>query len=341
LLGVARGVAAFGLQTSVNTAREMLYMLITAVFFSTVRVTPQLVRFVRNWLLVASGVLIFVAVDFWFHHGFDTYAATGDRAWSALQALIVLETTIITVLFPPFRGLALRLGLPLVGLVVVVLSVQRTVWAAALVAAAVLMTTRQKSRRSKSMAAPRFLVVAALLAVVLLVAAGPPGVTNSLTAGYQQTSISQGSSSTFSWRLQGWSILINRQITGPPVDLLVGSPSGTGYERVIDGLTWTVAPHSEYVSALDETGVVGVALLLWAYVAALRRSRRRLRSPSAFVGQVALLFAVVLPLQLTYFIGYSEGAVVGLMLGLACAFVHGSNQDPSVTSLADRTAVTP
>jgi hypothetical protein len=341
LLGLARGVAAFGLQTSVNNGREMLYMLIAAVFFSTVRVTPELVGSVRNWLLLASGVLIIVAVDFWSQHGFGTYAATGNRALDALQALVVLEATIITVLFPPFRSPALRVGLPLVGLIVVALSIQRTDWAAALVAAAVLMTTRQRSRGSRSMAAPRFLVVAAVLAVVLLVAAGPPGVTNSLTAGYQQTSISQGSSSTFSWRLQGWSILVNRQITGPPVDLLIGSPSGTGYERVIDGATWTVAPHSEYVSALDETGLFGVALLLWAYASALRRSRRRLRSPSPFIGRVALLFTVLLALQLTYFIGYSEGAVVGIMLGLAFGFVHGGNQDPSVSDRGDREAATP
>jgi O-antigen ligase len=232
------------------------------------------------------------------------------------------------------------LVLPLVGLVVVVLSIQRTVWAATLVAAAVLVMTRQKSRGSKSRATPRLLVVAAVVAVVLLIAAGPPGVTNSLTAGYQQTSTEQGSS-TFSFRLQGWSILINRQITGPPVDLVIGSPSGTGYERVIDGITFTVAPHSEYVTALDETGILGVALLVWAYVTALRKSRRRLRSPSAFVGNVALLFTALLALQLTYFIGYSEGAIVGLMLGLACGFVHGSPpRGPSVTDLADRPALT-
>jgi O-antigen ligase len=315
-------------------------MLTAAIFFSTLRVTPQLVRVVRNWFLLASVVLMFVAVDFWLRHGFGTFAATGDRALDGLQALIVLETTIITVMFPPFRGPALRLVLPLVGLVVVVLSIQRTVWAATLVAAAVLVMTRQKSRGSKSRATPRLLVVAAVVAVVLLIAAGPPGVTNSLTAGYQQTSTEQGSS-TFSFRLQGWSILINRQITGPPVDLVIGSPSGTGYERVIDGITFTVAPHSEYVTALDETGILGVALLVWAYVTALRKSRRRLRSPSAFVGNVALLFTALLALQLTYFIGYSEGAIVGLMLGLACGFVHGSPpRGPSVTDLADRPALT-
>ena len=243
LLGMARGAEAFGLQTSVVYAREMLDMVIAGVFFSMVRVTPQLVRFVRNWFLLASGVLTFVAVIFWFQHGFGTYAATGDRALDELQALIV-QTTIITVLFPPFRNLS------------------------------------------------------------------------------------------FSWRLQGWSILINRQISGPHTDLIVGSPSGTGYERVINGSTATVAPHSEYISVLDETGIIGVALLVWVYMRALRKSRRRLRSSSAFVSQVALLFTALLALQLTYFIGYSEGALVGLMLGLA--WIHSRKRPRPVGCLASR-----
>jgi hypothetical protein len=66
-----------------------------------------------------------------------------------------------------------------------------------------------------------------------------------------------------------------------------------------------------------------------------------LRSPSPFIGRVALLFTVLLALQLTYFIGYSEGAVVGIMLGLAFGFVHGGNQDPSVSDRGDREAATP
>ena len=328
LLGMARGAAAFGLQASVVGAREMLAMLTAAIFFSTVRVTPQLVQTVRNWLLLASAVLILVAVNFWLQHGFGTYAATGDRALDGLQALIVLETTIIIVLFPPFRGPVLRLVLPLAGFVVVVLSTQRTVWAAGLVAAAVLVVARQKSRGSTSVAGRRLVVVAAVLAVVLLVAAGPPGVTSSLTAGYDQTSTTQNS--TFSWRLQGWSILINRQIAGPVADLAVGSPSGTGNERVIAGQITTAPAHSEYVETLTLTGVIGLALLVWVYVRALRKSRRRWRSPSAFVGQVALLFTALLALQLTYFVAYSEAAFVGLTLGLACGFIRESDEDPSV-----------
>jgi hypothetical protein len=326
LLSMARGAAAFGLQPSVVAARQILLMLAAAIFFSTVRVTPQLVRAVRNWLLLASAVLILVAVNFWLQHGFGTYAATGSRALDGLQALFVLETTIIVVVFPPFRGLVLGWVVPLVGFIVVVLSVQRTVWAAGLVAAAVLVVARPRSRGSTSIAGRRLLMAAAVLAVILLVAAGPPGVTSSLTAGYQETTTQN---STFSWRLQGWSALINRQRAGPVADLVVGSPSGTGNQSINEAV-FLRAAHSQYVWTFTMTGIIGLALLVWVYVTTLRKSRRRLRSPSAFVGQVALLFTALLALQLTYFVGYSSGGLVGLMLGLACGFLHGSDQDPSV-----------
>jgi hypothetical protein len=327
LLGMARGAAAFGVQTSVVYGREMLAMCTTAVFFSTVRVMPKLIRTVRNWLLATSAVLVFVAVRFWILHGFGTYAATGLRALDGLQALIVLETTIFVALFPLSRGPVLRFITPLFGFVIVLLSIQRTVWAAGIVAVAVLIVAGKESRGTTSRAAQRLLTLAAVLVVVLLAAAGPAQVTNSLTAGIQQTNTQN---STFNWRLQGWSILITRQIDGPTTDLVLGSPSGTGYARVINGGTVTVAPHSEYVSALDETGLVGVALLVWLYAAAFRRCRKRLRSPSPFISQGALMLIVLLALQLTYFIAYSEGTLVGLTLGLAWGFVRGSDQEPMI-----------
>jgi O-Antigen ligase len=324
VLGVARGAAAFGLQSSIVDARGMLYFLTAAVFFSTVRLTPQLVRRMRNWLLLASGVLTVVAISFWAQHGFGTYVTSGARALDSLQALIILEATIFTVVVPPFRGRVLRWVPSLVGILVVVLSIQRTVWAAGLVAAAVLVVTRQRTEKTTSKAAPRVLVVLAALAVLLLAAAGPSSVTSDLAAGYQQTSTSQ--TSTFNWRLQGWSILIDRQVDGPRADLVLGSPSGTGYDRFINGSTVTVAPHSEYVSALEETGLIGLVLLVWVYASAITRSRRRLRSPTAFVSQIALLFMALLALQLTDFVAYSQGAIAGMMLGLALGMGSGREE---------------
>jgi len=328
LLGLARGVASFGVQTPVVFGREMLSMVAAAIFFSTVRVTPELIRTLRNWLLVASTVLLIVAARFWVLHGFGTFASTGQRPLNTFQALIVLETTIFVVLFPPFRSAFLHFITPLVGIVVLLFSIERTVWAAGVVAIVVLVIAGKEVRGSGSLMTRRILAVTGVLAVVLLVAAGPTEVTSSLTSGIQQKSVTQVS--TFSWRLQGWSILITRQLDGPTVDLVLGSPTGTGYDRVVEGVATTAYPHSEYVSTLDLTGLVGVILLLWLYLAAIKRCRKRLRALSPFVNQSALLFIVLMAVQLTFFIGYSEGILVGLMVGLAWGFVHGSSEVPLV-----------
>jgi O-antigen ligase len=122
--------------------------------------------------------------------------------------------------------------------------------------------------------------------------------------------------------------MINRERAGPVVDLVVGSPSGTGNES-INQAVFLRAAHSQYVWTLTMTGIIGLALFVWVYATALRKSRRRLRSPSAFVGQAALLFTALLALQLTFFVGYSSGGLVGLMLGLACGFVDDRSIDRS------------
>jgi hypothetical protein len=314
-LSVLRGLAPFGLQQVAVSASEMLAMLSAALFFSTVRITPSLIRTLRNSFLLAFGVLVCAAAVFWSQHGFDTFATTGDRALNGLQALIVLEATVLMVLFPPVRGSILRFALPLIGVAVVVLSTQRTVWVAGLLAATVLLGARQKNRASNT--ARRLFISAAALAIVLFVAAGPATVTRDLQSGSQQTG-------TFSWRLEGWSTLIHRQLNGSTVDLAVGSPVGTGEDRVLEGQRVTVAAHSEYVSTLDLVGLIGLSLLAWVCGSTLVWSRRRLRATSPFIAQAGLLFVALLALQMVYFFGYSIGALAGLVLGLACGFVRES-----------------
>ena len=56
VLSVVRGLTPFGLQSAVLSAEDMFAMLSTAVFFSTVRITPSLIRTLRNSFLLAFGV---------------------------------------------------------------------------------------------------------------------------------------------------------------------------------------------------------------------------------------------------------------------------------------------
>ncbi len=334
-LSVVRGVVAFGLEESVAAARELLGFATAAAFFSTVSTTPRLIRSVRTWLLAASAVVLAGALGFWVERGFGTYQGSGERALNAQQALIVLMAVVVTIIFPLFRGPILRWAVPAAGVVVLVLSTQRTVWAAAAVATAVLMSARPGGRARAEVNRARLLALGAVLAVVLLVAAGPQGARSDLTTGYERAT---GEETTFSWRLEGWSALLERQLSGTLVDLVIGSPSGTGEARVINGATVEVGAHSMYVSTFTMTGIIGIALLVWAYLAAFVACRRRLLSNSTFVGQAAVLFMVLLALDLTFFVGYPSAAISGLILGLACGFAGAALPGP-VPAGPDKSAV--
>lgn len=318
LLGLARGIVTLGLQVAVNDDRELLQMLSAAIFFATFPITPSLIRAFRNWLLAAATFLSISAFVYWGRHGFATFTTSGTRALDGLQALIVLTATIVVFVFPPTRKPLVRWVVPVVGVLVVLLSTQRTVWAAGFVACVVLLLARQRHQNTGSTFTRRFLLVAAGAVVLVVVFFGPTGIRTDVTAGYQQTSVSQPS--TFSWRIQGWSIILNRQIAGPTSDLLIGSPSGTTNTRIIGGQVTNAPVHSEYLESLTHTGLAGVALLLYLCLSCIGRIRRKLRTSDPFIAEGAVLFLSLLALDMIYFVGYSEGAFVGLLLGLACGF---------------------
>jgi len=319
LIGFLLGAKKFGVQTSVVADRQILAMCATAIFFSTVSVTSAFVKTIRNWFLIASAVVAAVALRFWVVHGLGTYATTGTRAIDALAALVVLESIILVIAMPPIRHSSLQFIIPLLGFITVLFSVQRTVWAAGVVGVAVFVLIGKKKQGALSTVARRGLAVVGLLSIILLVAAGPSSVSTSLSAGIQKTSATQ--SSTFSWRLQGWSQLISRQVHGSPIYLLIGSPSGTGSDRSINGEIVTVSPHSEYVLALESTGIIGTFSLLAICAGLLKKLKRRLRSQSLDDSQLATLCMVLLATQLTFFIAYSAGLIAGLTLGLSLGFV--------------------
>jgi hypothetical protein len=161
-------------------------------------------------------------------------------------------------------------------------------------------------------------LLAAVTALVLVVAAGPQELTSDSRAGLQSTNLEENS--TISWRLEGWRVLVDRQWNGDTVDILLGLPAGTSQERVIAGLTVDVGAHSMYVTTFSLVGVTGLVTLILAHVRSLRSRRRPNESGERGDGRVALLFVTLVAAQLVFFIGYSLGALAGLVLGLACGF---------------------
>jgi O-antigen ligase len=88
---------------------------------------------------------------------------------------------------------------------------------------------------------------------------------------------SGGSTTSLAWRLRKWESLIPEWKRSP----LFGQ--GLGATVTAEGTSENTAagklPHSEYVRYLVETGIIGLAILIWAVVALIRRLNRRRGMP--------------------------------------------------------------
>jgi len=219
LLSMTRGAAASAFSRRCrrppNTADARCSHL-----FSTVRVTPQLVRAMRNWCCWPCR-LILVAVDFWLQHGFGTMqqqAAERSTRCKLCSFSRQRSSSSCSALSWPGSPLGHAAG-----------------WLRG--RSALGATDGLGSRARRSCGSPwspaRGLVGrrrsrpptpyggSGARPYVLLVAAGPPGVTSSLTAGYQQYPVLLAEQH-LQLALQGWSALINRQRAGPVANLVVG-----------------------------------------------------------------------------------------------------------------------
>ena len=102
----------------------------------------------------------------------------------------------------------------------------------------------------------------------------------------------------------------------------------------------TVAPHSEYVSLFQSTGLIGLALMIWLIASMFRRNIVNVRSGFSFSATVGLLFTALLAAQATYFISYSAGLIAGMIVGLSASLAWFGALDPEIEALKSATADT-
>ena len=294
-----RGIAEFGLQQSVNSARSLLYVVVATVFAATC--LPHGLDSLRRVWMVMSLIFLATALAFWAQHGLGSYAATGERALNSAQALVVAHAGFLSL-----TRLQSRWARPFAGLclVAVLASQQRTVWASVAVSALVItLLPALRSHRQLAQFARRGLALGIAAAAVLLVV-NPSGVRDSATYA-ADISADQG---TLGWRVTGWQGLLDDYGSAGPVDQLVGQPSGTGFARALRGSIETASPHNMYVFTLLSTGLLGLLalLVLYARTAALAR----MSNPLAF----ALVIGVVV-----FSVGYQLAPEQGLLLGVVLA----------------------
>ena len=321
-LAALRGAPDFGLEEVGNAVRSHLHFFAVGLFFASMPASTRLAETMHRCWALASWALIGTAVVVWFDHGFE--GGMEERALSSAAALIVAQATIMSIARE--RTTRLTRFLPAAGLITLLLVQQRTVWAAT-VASFAAVAIRNASHHDGNVRRARLFLGAAVVAVALLVAGGPPEVGRSIDQAVREPA---GEDSTLAWRVEGWRQLLVRRSSVPAVDLVVGDPAGTGFQRRVGDSVTEVSAHNYYVAVLTTLGLVGLAALLLGYAAVLRRLGVLARARAPVSNDAAVLWMLVVG-QLTYFIGYQASMEQGIIAGLAGAAVWSTHaeQQPS------------
>ncbi len=300
-LALARGIASFGAQTTINASRSLLYVLLAALFVQVFG-DGTWVTLQRAWRIAAVSLLAIAAV-FWIRNGFGTYADGGGRALNSAQAMLVAQAGFMAM--GDAHGRRARV-FALVCMLAILASQQRTVWAASLLTALVLASRSGRAGSPSVRRALRGGLLAALLAVILLLTVGPGDLRESTTAAVAREGAISTDSGNFGWRVESWTYLLGEFESRPISDQMVGQPMGTSLERVVAEIVRTESPHNMYVMVIISLGYLGLAMMLWLIYRSLVRTR--------FSDPV--LFAIVAGLCV-YSIGYQLLPEHGLLLGAA------------------------
>lgn len=312
ILGIAAG---HGVPASVNDARQYIFFVGAALYMATFRPTADLYDRVGRIWLVAAVLMILLACVRWLNvfggidlgvpaerNGVDTAVRVLDGPY----AFFLAGPLLLTVPFWRRRGQARwvrRLGVVL--LVVVVILDRRTVWLAILVGVAVfLLGGRRRGARAVALVvAASALTVVVFAGDVLVRDQAPPG-----------TVTSTGS---ISWRVEGWSDLVDSW-TASPVNWLVGEPFGSGFARTVEGSNVDAHPHNFYIETMIRAGLGGLIALLALTVGLLRRLWRVPVRGAGLLFDPSMLPAL-LAMQVIWYLTWVPGLEQGIVTGIAIA----------------------
>lgn len=322
LFSLARGVAAFGVETAVNESRHWLFLVIAALYFTTV-VSRRVLHRVGFVIVCGGGALAAVAVLRWVIVGAGgPEALLGSRADAGLRVLHAEVTLIVLqaffILAVAFQRLNTWLRWLAAGLLTTVILMQhRTIWVALVVGLLVMLyRDRDLARRAV------VLIAGALLATALVVISlfGNPA---------DEVATTATRTDTFEWRFEGWQELITTRGPQNAVEVASGQGFGAGWAReVANRPTRDVSPHSMYVESLLRLGLIGTGALLvalWGPLLALWRRPSDAREAGDAPQQIPWLsndaIAVLLAAQAAFSVTYFPAPTAGIVIGVAGGMV--------------------
>ncbi|MDQ0689850.1 O-antigen ligase family protein [Arthrobacter sp. W4I7] len=117
-----------------------------------------------------------------------------------------------------------------------------------------------------------------------------------------------GGTKTYNDREQGWTALIGQNLEEGMGPTVFGSPFGTGWKRIENGVYVEWAPHNWYVTVYLRLGLFGIlvfACLLAAVLWRLLRTRDVGTAAAAFALMLAYCWAYSLPYQIAPFFAWA------------------------------------
>ncbi|MFJ8076228.1 O-antigen ligase family protein [Streptomyces sp. NPDC096176] len=326
-----RGTASFGLQAAGNDSRVYFWhFLAVTLYLATAPLSASLGRAVTRAWLATAAVYALLSVAGWADRGLhaaNAHLAAGgvavdSRPVPAAAALVLAQAAVLllparapapSTAGPQAPGLADHGGaavawrvsgrhlLAFLSFVLVVLLQHRTVWVAT-AAMALAWWMLRPGRGGQRFVSAGAGVLALSLTALLYTAGAFGAIGGALTDSLKET---QGTHSTFAWRVLGWQDLLDAPRTF--TQWLIGAPFGSGYERFIGGGLVTVSPHDYYVHIMLRLGIVGLLALLVVYIQTWRGLARG--------GPATLALRVVMIGQLVLFVSYSAFPEQAVLLG--------------------------
>jgi hypothetical protein len=325
-LGLATQGTAAGVQ-----ARGDFYAIVAASYAMSFPIgRPQVRLLVRALAWLAVGIAALTAYRWTVYYGQitdllppgGTYNIDGPiRVIGSQHTLLLAEALLLGLYFAHISGAgaALRVAAPLLLGFVVALQ-HRSVWLAGLVGVGVNMLLARAERM------PVWQQLAAVCLMVMLVVGG-------LTVGgrFSQDVVSSAQRAfagegTVQARFDNWRATLADWRAGGLRNILVGKSLGSDSTRIVtdsDGrqLRISFGAHNNYVTQLVNTGVLGMAGLLWALASASRGLWRICRRAEPGQADWAALLLVLLAVQMAYYVAYAVDFMQLLVLGMALAGV--------------------
>ena len=321
------GLRAFGLQAATNEFRGYFYIICIALYVASLDIERVWMKLEKLVLFAAFCLSIVAIFGFW-EGGFSRE----NRPIGSSLALLILQALLIAIFMHQREQLRLWLIPLVVALLPLVIVLQhRSVWIVAIIALALVLWLLPSLRTALIQWGVIGTVVCGGLCALVFGAT----LLESLADSYNDAASSalnpsgaDGSGTTFSWRVQGWTTLLTGEQMDSARERLIGNPFGTGYDRIMltsDGMKQvrSESPHNFYVQTLLRGGALGLLAFVGLHGLLLRGLLQRAKRDAA-ARPFLLCMAVLVASQLVYYMVYGSDYIQAIFLGSAIGWLRHS-----------------